>query len=448
MKNKCDVCVVGGGSGGFGAALAAARRGLRVLLVEKGSMLGGTSTLGGVNTWEPGVSSSGFPLELYERLRRQQNAIGVSRTIQNWQPDKPWGWSRVDALADYQSSERRAGTPSDQWARITFEPEAMAAEMLAMLQETGNVDVRLNTRFVRAECQGDQVKRLWLSDSSGEFEIEPSYVVDSTAELLVASAVGCRTSIGTEPKSMYGEDCAPIEPLTQINGVTLCFRVTPSDVPNVQPLPPELSGGTFTPPVSITEYPCGDLNMNSLPTLDGWEYRQLGEVEGRRICEQRIALLWHWLQADKGFDRYRLVRLFPMVGVREGARLVGRHVLTELEVRAGCSGQQNRDRWIALADHALDVHGHGHMCRELSQPYGVPYECLLPQEFENLIVACRGASFSHIAASSCRLSRTMMALGHATGLAVAEAVKKRTGLSSIEVGRIQPELNVLCDAAV
>lgn len=55
MKNNTsyDLAVIGGGSGGFGAALAAARAGLRVLLVERGPMLGGNSTLVGVNTWEP-----------------------------------------------------------------------------------------------------------------------------------------------------------------------------------------------------------------------------------------------------------------------------------------------------------------------------------------------------------------------------------------------------------
>jgi len=53
--NTYDLVVIGAGSGGIGAALAAARAGLRVLLVEKSDMLGGNATRCGVNCWEPGV---------------------------------------------------------------------------------------------------------------------------------------------------------------------------------------------------------------------------------------------------------------------------------------------------------------------------------------------------------------------------------------------------------
>ncbi|MGC9319022.1 MAG: FAD-dependent oxidoreductase, partial [Armatimonadota bacterium] len=62
-------------------------------------------------------------------------------------------------------------------------------------------------------------------------------------------------------------------------------------------------------------------------------------------------------------------------------------------------------------------------CRELTEPYGIPYRCLLPREMRNLLVASRAGSFSSIAASSCRLSRTMMHLGQAAGTAAAMAVE-------------------------
>ncbi|HSI84109.1 MAG: FAD-dependent oxidoreductase [Candidatus Methylacidiphilales bacterium] len=58
-----DVCVVGGGSVGIGAALAAARGGLKVLLVEKGDCLGGNAVRGGVHNWEPGIGATAFPQE-------------------------------------------------------------------------------------------------------------------------------------------------------------------------------------------------------------------------------------------------------------------------------------------------------------------------------------------------------------------------------------------------
>lgn len=432
-----DLIVVGGGSGGFGAALAAARRGLRVVLVESGPMLGGTSTLGGVNTWEPGIGGPGFPFELYERLRRQTNAIGVSRTIHHYTQEKPWGWSRVDRQLDYRTSMRRASLPSENWTRVTFEPAAMAAAMLAMLRETGRVDVQLNATVIAAETKAERIRDLIFAATGRERRVAARFVVDATAQLRVAAQVGCRTYLGCEPRALYDEPSAPAVHADRLNGVSVCFRATPVRTPAVEPLPPGVPDDAFHPCVSITEYPCGDLNLNPLPIMEGTEYVRRGDVEGRRVCELRVRQCWHWLQREKGFDRYRLVKMFPLTGVREGPRLVGREVLTENDVRAGWAAQRHADRLIALADHALDVHGEGAHCRELNQPYGIPYDCLLPREFNNLAVACRGASFSHLAASSCRLSRTMMHLGHAAGLAVAVTAQANSDLPAVNVRQVQ-----------
>jgi hypothetical protein len=236
---------------------------------------------------------------------------------------------------------------------------------------------------------------------------------------------------------MYDEPGAPAGHLDSINGVTLCFRVTPVASPRVEPLPDGVPDVPLRVPTSITTYPCGDLNMNPLPIMQGMEFHRLGDIEGRRACTQRVHQYWHWMQSEKGFDRYRIQRLFPFTGVREGPRLIGRRVLTENDIVLGCSGQTDADRWITIADHAVDVHGEGHRCHECREPYGVPYDCLLPREFDNVAVACRGASFSHIAASSCRLSRTIMQLGHAAGLAAALAARTGCALPDVPVANLQ-----------
>ena len=189
----CDLCVVGGGSGGFGAALAAARNGLHVCLVERGPMLGGNSTLGGVNTWEPGIGGPGFPRELFQLLSRRPKAIGVSRTIKHWTPSQPWGWSRCDPQLTYESSLRRSGIPADDWTRVTFEPDAMAAAMAELLRATGRVEQRLATSFVAAEINGDRIRSIVVETGGQQERVTADLFVDATAQLHVATAVGCQT---------------------------------------------------------------------------------------------------------------------------------------------------------------------------------------------------------------------------------------------------------------
>ncbi len=435
-----DLAVIGGGSGGFGTALAAGRRGLRVLLIEQNNILGGTSTIGGVNTWEPGVGGPIFANELYERLSKIPDAIGIGRTVKFWTNDQPWGLSRIDKNLRYKDTKQRAGIESDHWFRATFEPRIMATVMQDMLMETGNVTILLNTRVTDVATNNNKITAVTIANENGVEEITAKLFADASGQIIICKKVGCKTYLGTEPKSIYNEPSAPDEHQNRLNGITISFRITPIENAMIEPLPLGIPDEEYTGSISITEYPNGDLNLNILPLMQGWEYYSLGDKEGRCIAEKRLYQLWQWLQREKGFDRYKILEIFPFTGIREGHRLIGRKVLTENDVRMGSNNVQDKSRWIAIADHALDVHGEGHLCRELNEPYGIPYDCLLPQEYTNLIVPCRGASFSHIAAASCRLSRTMMQLGNASGIAAAIAVKTGNELPDIDVSLVQKEI--------
>jgi hypothetical protein len=78
--------------------------------------------------------------------------------------------------------------------------------------------------------------------------------------------------------------------------------------------------------------------------------------------------------------------------------------------------------------------------KEVDFPYGIPFRCLLPVEIDNLAVACRGASFSSIGGSSCRLSRTMMQLGQAAGTASALALESRVELPDVPPDELRAAL--------
>ena len=452
MKHRSfDLIVVGGGSAGFGAALAAGRRGIRTLLIERERSLGGTATLAGVNTWEPGVGGPGFPFELYRLLAaRSARAAAISRTVKQWESRRPWALSRIDPALSYERTLRRCGVPPGMRCRATFEPDLMASEMLRLLSETGCVETTPGWNAVCADVSGRTITAIIAKDAGGrEWRIPAGLFVDATGELRLAISAGCSTAVGAEAKPEYGEPHAPPEPdPSSINGVSLCYRVTPADYRCVEK---PAAGQDMEPlplPHSITEYPCGDLNMNPLPIMEGAEYLRMGPGPARTECELRVRRAWLWLQLEQGFDRYRLAAIFPMTGVREGPRLLARRMLTENDILAGCSGGRDWDCRIAIADHAIDIHGRGGRCVELTQPYGVPYGCLVPREIDNLLVAGRAAGFTHIAASSCRLTRTMMDLGHAAGIAAAISLRSRMPLAEVRPAPIREELrkdNVILD---
>ncbi|MBZ0299707.1 MAG: FAD-dependent oxidoreductase [Anaerolineae bacterium] len=453
---ETDLLIVGGGSGGFGAAIRAARHNpqARILLIDGMRQLGGTSTAGGVNNWEPGIGGPGVHYELYERLSRQPQAIGVAKTVHFYSPEEPYGLSAIDPDSPYESSLRRAAVPREDWRRVHFEPDQMAALMWQMLTEAG-VDVRLGTRFREVRVQGRRVVSVVLQplDGGAAYEVRSRLFIDCSGGGHLAGAAECRLAFGEEPYALYQEPSAPETPSPIVNGITQVFRVSRAASAGIDPLPeraqhPDVQAwlAANNPATFITEYPNGDLCLNTLPTMQGSEFHSMPYEDAQRISQARMAAHWHRLQTRYGFDHYRFHSMFPLVGIRESHRLVGRYVLREQDVRAGVLHQDRADEVIAFADHALDTHGErrvkGPKLGELEQPYGVPYECLLPQEYDNLIMASRGSSFSHIAASSCRLSRSMMALGEAAGVASALALEQGILYPEVDVAEIRRILHI------
>jgi hypothetical protein len=460
-RTHFDLVVIGAGSGGFGAALAAARLGANVLLVEKSDSLGGNAARGGVNNWEPGAGGTGIPFDLYRRLKKIPHAVGIYKFGRHfaWQgaeisPKFPGGELLIDPASRYLDTLRRFGAPPlfsaeafrrEHWHGVPFEPAPYTAEMEKMLAETGRCTVWKNTAFTAAHAAGAHLRSLTLSNGH---TVTAAFFIDATADIFLAQHLSCRTSLGQEPRSLYAEPSAPRDPTDKLNGTTLIYRVSPTAIPAIEPLPADIPSACWWadkfPVAACTQYPNGDFNLNALPVMAGREAHALGFARAYAECARRIRAHWHHLQTVfPEFQSFRLSWIAPGLGVREGPRLIGRYVLTEHDLLAGLTGQTHDDL-ITIADHARDTHGAdtGRAgTGELTQPYGVPFRCLLPNEFDNLAVACRGASFSSIAASSCRLSRTMMQLGQAAGTAAALALQQHlASLSSLPPASLRASL--------
>ena len=455
----CDVAVVGGGSAGFGAAWSAAHLGSTVVLVEREAMLGGTSTLGGVNNWEPGIGGTGVPYRVYQRLRQIPGAAGVYRFDRHLSWRKPWekytfpgGMIETDPCLSYGHTLLRhgAGMSNEAWFRehchgVIFEPDAMAGVMLKMLEETGRCRVLLGTSFREAQHAAGRVSQITLSDGTA---VRARVFIDATDGALCAK-LGCDMMSGRDRKADFDEPGAPPEPLMRLNGATLVYRITPlakTEPDRIEPLPQDVPETCWWqrgfPVAFVGQYPKGDRFVNMLPTLRGEEYLELGPEKAYAECRRRVLAHWHWYQKNYDeFRRFRLKMIFPVMGVRETRRMRGDTVLTQHDLIATVANQKHGDI-IALADHPMDNHGGGGPGGELKGAYGIPYRCLLPLKTENVLIAGRAASFSAIAASSCRLSRTMMQLGEAAGvaahLACAHGVPLR-GVDAAEIRRLMAE---------
>jgi len=457
--NTYDLVVIGAGSGGIGAALAAARAGLRVLLVEKSDMLGGNATRCGVNCWEPGVGGTGIPFDIYNRMKRIPLAVGIYSSGRHfmWQrPDEaipyPGGENLIDPALGYADSLLRhppRPMPRPELLEfrrlhnhgVPFEPEALAQVAGELLAETGRCIVLMNTACTGVVMRDRRIAEIKLADGRA---VTASFYVDSTANVLLAQACGCETMLGQEGQAAFGEPHAPETPQDHLNGATLIYRVTPVESPGVEPLPPDIPDGCWWAPkfpvAAINHYPNGDLNVNMLPTMEGREALTMGYEAAYAECLRRVYAHWHHNQESfPEFRGYRLNWIAPGLGEREGPRVVGRYVLTERDLLAGLSDQAHDDI-ITIADHALDTHGKSTGragTSEFYQPYGVPYRCLLPRDADNLLVACRGASFTSLAASSCRLSRTMLQLGQAAGSAAFLALELGVDLADVPPARLR-----------
>ncbi len=411
---QCDLCVVGAGSGGFAAALSAARRGLSVLLIEASTGVGGTSTWAGVNNYEPVAGATGIAREIYERLRQIPAAVTLQRPRASYHKDRPWGWYDRSSETDYRLSLSRAsGVP------IVFEPEVLDQLMRQMLVEAG-VQLRLQTRFSQVESQDRRITGILANGPEGRLRIEAPLFIDSTANIYLAQQAGCQTHLGPEGPEVYGETSASAEGGPVLNNASLCYRITrlqDGESQQLQAAPADIDLDEIHPVTSMRTYANGDLNMNPLNMMSGELAYELGDQAYAEALKRMLAH-WHIQQTRYRFADWKRVWTSPFLGVREGPRLVGRYVLQEADVDAGLAAQEHEDI-IAFTDHSVDFHG-ARPSREVPNgPYGIPFRCLLTQEYDNLLVACRGASFSSIAASSCRLSRTMMVLGQAAGTAAA-----------------------------
>ena len=192
---KADVCAVGGGSGGFGAALAAARLGANVILVEKNSILGGNSIMAWVHNWEPTRGGGGIPKDLWDAMSADPLATPIK---------------------EYRKGEPRVGGES-----LVWEPRSFVLATTKMLEDTGKCQVLFGTTFYDVVMSGRKVESILCTCTGSALKIDAPIFIDCTADGHLCVAAGCECRMGEDAKSEFNEPSAPEEPGMHLNGLTL-----------------------------------------------------------------------------------------------------------------------------------------------------------------------------------------------------------------------------------
>lgn len=332
--------------------------------------------------------------------------------------------------------------PRKEFRDAPFKPEAFDRAVRDVCAETKKVRILDRTVFFQSETNADgtRVESVLVRNEKGDvLRIRAKVFIDSSGDVWLCRSLGCETMLGIDARSAFNEPSAPEQPVLQLNAITRCYEIAKRPNPKREPAPEKPV--PFPKAAHMTGWKDGPISVNMMPTLPGRTLIDLGYEETLRQSEGIVRAHWHWLQQCPDFQDFELVNIAPMLGIRESYRTKTKYVLNQHDLIATLKNQKHTDI-IAIADHPCDVHGAGGGLNGVTYAYGIPYRCLIPEgNVGNLLVACRGAGFSRIAASSCRLHRTMIQLGHAAGIAAARAARQNKGVSEIDAESLAKELN-------
>lgn len=403
-----DVVVVGGGPGGIGAAIAAARGGAKALLIERAGYLGGAATTMMVN---PFMADRTKPSE-DDGLRRLVNG-GIYQEM-------------LERL------KQRDAAIHEEGGGARFDDEILKVVLDEMVTEAG-VTILFHAALYDAETENGRVKRLLLAHNGGPIAVSGRVFIDCTGDGLLAARAGVPVETGDAEGNLM-----PMTLFFCVGGVDLerwpgRFEIRERVKSGEQDTPALINRHLSM----IAEAPNGLLYFNAV-RISGNPLEPLElsacEVEGRK----RAANYVEWLRANVvGFEKAWLVKTAPHIGVRETRRIHGDYRLTYDDWKSNA----RFDDAIACCCYPVDIHGQtfGQTRMEHLPPgtwYQVPYRCMLPEGLENLLVASRCISADPVAHSSLRVMPPIMCLGQAAGHAAA-LVQPEGKVRNVDIDKLQ-----------
>lgn len=438
--SKYDVIIVGGGTSGWIAALAAARNNAKTLVIDGRGYLGGNL-------------ASGLPIVGMHDTQYRQVVQGIVQEF-------------IDRLVNVNGAEEPDFTPMWNNSLIPIDPVLVKSVILEMLIEA-EVDILLYGGAVAASATNNQLRNITVQAKEGQRSFTAKVFIDATGDADVAALLNspmekgnaegkmqasslifrmCNVNLGTLRNFLIQNKNAfvdwrmrPGERITEkFIRDTKLFLILPELLDKIQ------TKGDYRPLVDRVMF-CvlpneRDVLVNMLQAygIDGTRSESLtrGTVDLRVNV---VPLIEFFRKHIPGFSQAYAVDADPNILVRETRRIVGQYILTEEDVLTG----HQFDDSIAIGAYYIDVHNPSDPhcdCTLIKAPYGIPFRCLVTQGVDNLLVTGRAISGTSRAAGSYRVMGTCMAVGQAAGTAAALAVQDNIPVTKLDVDKLRRTL--------
>ena len=434
VVHRTDVLVVGAGPGGLAAALAAARAGVEVTLVERFGCFGGNITTVGVE---------GFA---WYRHERTVEANGIGREFEE----------RAKAMG--------AAVPESQSLSYELDSEGFKVVADQLVEESG-VTPMLHRLFVAPIVENDRITGIITESKAGREAILGKVVIDATGDADIAHRAGAPV---THP------------PREELQAASVMFHVAGVDkarfMEDVRANPQTYSDWSsgewtvetdgkedemFSPflkkpfetarkmgviPSDLTTisgtwgavHDSGEMTYMNLVHLDNCDGTDPGdlthfEMEGRRQAMMAIDALRRFAP---GCESVRLRNFGMTLGVRDTRKIDAVYNMTEADVRH----QARFEDSIGIYPEFID--GYGILILPTTGRYmHIPYRSLLPKKIKGLLVAGRATGGDRIAHAATRNMACCAVAGQGAGIAAAQAVKSKAELDSVDLVAIHKELD-------